>query len=83
MDNMDTAKRYGPMAPQMDKMPAVEIPTLACDPREVLAKLKPEPGAALTFRTEGIGRPRDVKLIPFYKAFEQRYTVYWKIHQSQ
>jgi uncharacterized protein len=83
MENMETARRYGPMAPQMDKMPAVEIPTIACDPREVLAKLKPEPGAALTFRTEGIGRPRDVKLIPFYKAFEQRYTVYWKIHQSQ
>jgi hypothetical protein len=46
----------------------------------VLAKVKPVPGAAMKFRTEGIGRPRDVSLAPFYQISDQRYTVYWKVY---
>jgi DUF1680 family protein len=78
-EGLKDARGYGVMAPQIGSLPAVEIPVLACNPREILAKLKPERGAALTFRTDGIGRPRDVLLIPFYRVFDQRYTVYWKI----
>jgi hypothetical protein len=78
-EGMESAKRYGTMAPQKGDMPAVEIPTFAGDRTEVLAKLKPEPGAALTFRTIGIGRPRDVLLVPFYRIFDRRYTIYWRI----
>jgi uncharacterized protein len=82
-EGMENANRYGPMAPQLGKMPAVEIPELVCDPKEILTKLKPEPDAALAFRTDGIGRPRDVRLVPFYKVFEQRYTVYWRVQQPR
>jgi len=35
-------------------------------------------GNPFTFRTESIGRPRDVTLIPFYRLHHQRYTIYWK-----
>jgi hypothetical protein len=48
--------------------------------KDVLAKIKPVPGSALTFQTSGLGQPRDVRLIPFYKAFNDRYTVYWKVY---
>jgi hypothetical protein len=33
----------------------------------------------LTFRTEGLGKPNDVTLVPFYKMNDQRYSVYWTV----
>jgi DUF1680 family protein len=81
--SLEGARRYGPNAPQIGAVPAVEIPSLVCDPKEIDAKLKPEPDAALTFRTEGIGHPQDFLLIPFYKTFEQRYTIYFKIRSPE
>jgi hypothetical protein len=78
-EGMERVRQYGPAGPQIGKTPTIEIPEFFCDPTGLLAKLKPERGAALTFRTDGIGRPRDVLLVPFYKVFEQRYTVYWKV----
>jgi DUF1680 family protein len=76
---VDNSKRYGPMSPQFDKGAAVETPEFRCDLKDVLSRLKPEPGAAGTFRSDGIGRPRDVVLAPFYKVIEPRYTVYWRV----
>lgn len=37
------------------------------------------PPPSLVFRTEGMGRPRDVTLIPFYQLHHQRYSVYWPV----
>jgi hypothetical protein len=36
----------------------------------------------LVFKTEGLGRPQDVTLLPFYKVFDKRYTVYWKVYTA-
>ena len=36
-------------------------------------------GQPLTFRTDGVGRPQDVTLIPFYELHRQRYSVYWQL----
>jgi len=36
-------------------------------------------GQSLTFRTEGVGRPHDVTLVPFYREYAERYTVYWNL----
>ena len=33
----------------------------------------------LTFRTTGVGRPRDVELAPFFRLAHERYNLYWKI----
>jgi hypothetical protein len=30
----------------------------------------------LTFRTEGVGKPRDVELVPFFSLHDRRYTVF-------
>ena len=46
---------------------------------DVLAQVKPVAGRALAFRTDGLARPADVSLIPFYRVHRQRYAVYWRL----
>jgi DUF1680 family protein len=57
--------------------PTPPEPALIGESAGILAALKPVPGEPLTFKTEGIGRPKDFTLIPFYRLHHQRYTVYW------
>lgn len=57
----------------------VEVPVLAGDAKQVVSRIKPSAGEALTFRTTGIGRPRDVTLIPYYRIAHERYNLYWKL----
>src|SRR6185503_11976201 len=71
--------RYGPGVPPMRRVPPPEVPALVADDGKLLARVKRAPGAPLSFRTEGVGRPRDVTLIPFYRAADERYTVYWNL----
>jgi DUF1680 family protein len=57
----------------------VEAPVLAGDVGEIVSQIKPSAGEALTFRTSGVGRPRDVTLIPYYRVAHERYNLYWKV----
>jgi uncharacterized protein len=57
----------------------VEVPVLMGDPREIVKQIKPTAGAPLTFHTSGVGRPRDVSLIPYYRVAHERYNLYWKV----
>ncbi len=41
--------------------------------------IKPVAGKPLTFRTADSGRPADVTLVPFYRLFGQRYSIYWEL----
>lgn len=77
-EGLDDTRRYGPSAPPLARLKTPTIPALVVEGDRLLSAVKPVPGSPLTFRTEGIGRPHDVTLIPFYKAFDVRYTVYWK-----
>jgi len=52
------------------------VPVLVTDRRPVSEWVKPVAAAELTFRTEGVGRPRDVALTPFFSLHDRRYTVY-------
>ncbi|HEU4391232.1 MAG TPA: beta-L-arabinofuranosidase domain-containing protein [Blastocatellia bacterium] len=56
----------------------LNVPVLRGEPREIVGQIKPD-GAALTFRTNGIGHPHDVSLIPYYRIAHERYTLYWKV----
>ena len=38
--------------------------------------VKPVSLETLTFKTDGVGRPRDVELVPFHRLHDRRYTVY-------
>jgi uncharacterized protein len=79
-EGLNAEVRYGPSAPPMRRVPPVEVPALVAAEGALLAGVKPAPGGDSSFRTEGIGRPRDVTLVPFYKAADERYTVYWKLY---
>ena len=57
---------------------SVEVPQFAGDAGQLVAHLKREPGPTLAFRTEGIGKPHDVSLIPYYRIAHERYTIYWQ-----
>jgi DUF1680 family protein len=46
---------------------------------EGLTWIKPDPAKPLTFTTSGKGSPSDVTLIPYYKHFFERYSIYWEI----
>ena len=59
------------------------VPILLTDERDPSGLLKAVEGEINTFRTAGIGKPRDVVLKPFYKTHERRYTVYWDLFDEE
>ncbi len=77
---LENVKRYGPSAPPVGRVPSIDVPAfVANSPADVLTHVTPVAGKPLTFRTAGVGKPNDVTLIPLYKTFEPRYTVYWTV----
>ena len=67
--------RRGPRPPEEP----VLVPGLITTATEAVAHLRPVAGQPLTFRTEGIGRPNDVTLVPLHRIVDENYTVYWKL----
>lgn len=73
---------YGPivLAGQLgDTMPdpVYGVPVLLTDNRNVNDWVRPAGGQPLSFEVKGVGKPFDVKLIPFYKTYKDFYSVYW------
>ncbi len=62
-----------------NRVPDPSVPMFAATPDELLKHVKPVRGEPLTFRTDGIGRPDEVTLMPFYELHHQRYSVYWNL----
>jgi hypothetical protein len=62
---------YGPSSPP------VLTPCLVVTNPDVHSWVAPVSGRPLTFRTNGVGVPHDVELIPLYELFDERYAVYW------
>ncbi|MBM7570678.1 glycoside hydrolase family 127 protein [Aquibacillus albus] len=65
----------------LNNHPLIDVPVLVTsenDPNKWVKKVESTP---LTFETEAIGQPGNVKvtLIPFYQLHHQRYTLYWNI----
>jgi DUF1680 family protein len=61
------------------RVPAPAVPMFASAADSLVRHIKPVSGKPLTFRTRGIGRPKDVTLIPFFQLHRQRYAVYWRL----
>lgn len=57
----------------------VAVPTFSVAHDDPNTWIEPSGSGPLSFRTVGVGRPHDVTLIPFYRLYDQRYAVYWKI----
>jgi hypothetical protein len=73
---------YGPvvLAAQLGKDtpdPVFGTPVLLTDNRNVNNWVKPEGAEPLAFQTQGIGKPADIHLRPFYKTYDQYYSVYF------
>ena len=51
--------------------------------RICLRDVEPVAGSTLKFRTQGIGRPHDVTLIPYYLLNHQRYAIYWQLYTPE
>ena len=78
-EGLDARTRYGPMAPEMRAEEPPQAPKLvAGSPADALARVRPA-GSPLSFRTDGLGRPRDVELGPFFRLADRRYTVYFDL----
>jgi hypothetical protein len=53
------------------------VPVLVADADKLLSAVGPVKDRPLTFRTNGIGQPHDVTLVPLARAADVRYNVYW------
>lgn len=75
------AFKYGPivLAGQLGKEmpdPVYGTPVLLTDNKNVNDWIK-STGQPMQFEMQGVGKPFDVKLAPFYKTYDQYYSVYW------
>jgi DUF1680 family protein len=61
------------------KIPAPPVPAFVCEAADLPAHIAPVEGQPLTFRTQAIGKPDDVTLIPYYRMHHQRFSVYWQL----
>lgn len=59
------------------------IPVLVTDQRPPSEWLKPVDGKPGTFRTVGVGQPKEVTLMPFYQLQRRTYAVYWDFFNQE
>jgi uncharacterized protein len=69
---------YGPLGP--DEARVIPVPSIAAS-GDSADWVEPVKGQNLTFQT--VGQRSGVELVPFYKIFDERYTVYWKVDRKQ
>lgn len=55
------------------------VPVMVTEGKSLQDWLGPVAGQPCTFRTAGVGLPRDVSLHPFYRLHHKRYAIYWDI----
>ncbi len=56
-----------------------EAPEMMGPVSDIVSHLKPEKGEPLAFVSEGLIKPDDVQMVPFYKLYNERYNVYWHV----
>jgi DUF1680 family protein len=80
VEGLTASTRYGTAGPELSKVPPVTIPGLVLTGDDPLRRIHAVADRPLTFRTEGLARPNDVTLRPFFRVTDTRYTVYWRIY---
>ena len=61
------------------RAPQPEVPMLVAAERPLTEWLKPVAGSPGSFRSDGVGRDRDVELVPFYRLHRRTYAAYWDL----
>jgi DUF1680 family protein len=64
------------------RVPTPRTPVFVLDRGNLVEHVKRLEGKQLAFATKGLGRPKDVELIPFYRLHHERYAVYWPLYSS-
>jgi hypothetical protein len=60
----------------------VEVPSLVGDVADLVRRVRPVPNEPLTFETVGLGRPRDVRLAPYFRQAHERYVLYFGVRSA-
>ena len=55
------------------------VPVFVAGDRPVTEWLKPVPAKPGDFRSEGVGRERDIEFVPFYRLHRRTYSIYWDL----
>jgi uncharacterized protein len=77
---METIDEYAVDQSNYSKLPPPAVPVLvSSNSGKLTAQVIPVEGQPLTFQTKGLGRPKDISLIPLFRTNHQRYSVYWDI----
>ncbi len=58
------------------------VPAFVTNAADLLSHVHAVPGHPLTFATTGMGRPKDVTLVPLFRIVDERYTVYWRLYDE-
>jgi DUF1680 family protein len=59
------------------------VPVFVGAERPVTDWLKPVPDKPGSFRTEGVGKDREVDFVPFYRLHRHTYAIYWDLFTPQ
>jgi hypothetical protein len=63
--------------------PLDQVPVFVAAERPVADWLKPVPGKPGCFRSEGVGKDREVDFVPFYQLHRRTYGIYWDLFTPQ
>jgi DUF1680 family protein len=86
-DSNRVAVMYGPLVmagelgPEQDSnvQDLLYVPVLMTGNRNPEDWTEPVEGLTNVFRTKDTGKPRDVRLQPFYKIYDKHYSIYWDL----
>jgi DUF1680 family protein len=77
----------GPDHERRERRPGVnpldDVPVFVAAERSVADWLKPVPGKSGCFRSEGVGKDREVDFVPFYQLHRRTYGTYWDLFTPQ
>jgi hypothetical protein len=59
------------------------VPVFVGAERPVTDWLKPQPDKPGCFRTQGVGKDREVDFVPFYRLHRRTYSIYWDLFTPQ
>jgi hypothetical protein len=82
-EGLDPKTQYAELQGVLRNITPPPAPTFVAEIDSPDVWIKPVEGEALTFRTVGAGRPRDVTLVPYHRLFGQRYAIYWRIQTKE
>jgi Domain of unknown function len=56
-----------------------QVPVFTGTPEDVVRDIKPSDDTHMSFHTDGLAKPGEVTLAPFYMVHHQPYAVYWRL----